>query len=182
MEWRTHYRRDQQTPCAPYCVRAYFARALPSRLILKMTEPNSAERQLTAGVTCVWAGVDSAWEQEKPEARKMPENAAESHTSGARFVSPLPPSFLYSMITPFFYYWLAGRTDTASPALECLPINNASPTSSSSSGTIQKRPPRPSPACNRRGRRCPSSGSSKPIQCRPARRASRPQPKRRVPS
>jgi hypothetical protein len=33
--------------------------------------------------------VDSAWEQEKLEARKMLENAAESHTSGARFVSPL---------------------------------------------------------------------------------------------
>jgi hypothetical protein len=31
--------------------------------------------------------VDSAWEQEKLEARKMLENAAESHTSGARFVS-----------------------------------------------------------------------------------------------
>jgi len=27
--------------------------------------------------------VDSVWEQEKPEARKMLENAAESHTSGA---------------------------------------------------------------------------------------------------
>jgi hypothetical protein len=38
----------------------------------------------------VWAGVDSAWEQEKLEARKMLENAAESHTSGARFVVPLP--------------------------------------------------------------------------------------------
>jgi hypothetical protein len=25
----------------------------------------------TVCVTCVWAGVDSAWEQEKPEARKM---------------------------------------------------------------------------------------------------------------
>jgi hypothetical protein len=37
----------------------------------------------------VWAGVDNAWEQEKLEARKMPENAAESHTSGARFVSLL---------------------------------------------------------------------------------------------
>jgi hypothetical protein len=34
----------------------------------------------------VWAGVDNVWEQEKPEARKMLENAAESHTSGARFV------------------------------------------------------------------------------------------------
>ena len=38
----------------------------------------------TACVTCVWAGVDNAWEQEKLEARKMLENAAESHTSGAR--------------------------------------------------------------------------------------------------
>jgi len=37
-------------------------------------------------VTCVWAGVDNDWEQEKLEARKMLENAAESHTSGARFV------------------------------------------------------------------------------------------------
>jgi hypothetical protein len=34
----------------------------------------------------VWAGVDNAWEQEKLEARKRLENAAESHTSGARFV------------------------------------------------------------------------------------------------
>ena len=40
----------------------------------------------TVCVTCVWAGVDSVWEQEKLEARKMLENAAESHTSGARFV------------------------------------------------------------------------------------------------
>jgi hypothetical protein len=47
------------------------------------TLPNS---RLTVCVTCVWAGVDSVWEQEKPEARKMLENAAESHTSGARFV------------------------------------------------------------------------------------------------
>jgi len=41
---------------------------------------------LTACVTRVWAGVDSVWEQEKPEARKMLVNRAESHTSGARFV------------------------------------------------------------------------------------------------
>ncbi len=46
-------------------------------------------KRLTVCVTCVWVGVDSAWEQEKLEARKMLENAAESHTSGARFVSPL---------------------------------------------------------------------------------------------
>ena len=30
--------------------------------------------------------MDSAWEQEKLEARKMLENAAESHPSSARFV------------------------------------------------------------------------------------------------
>jgi len=34
----------------------------------------------------VWAGVDSAWEQGKLEARKMPVNRADSHTSGARRV------------------------------------------------------------------------------------------------
>jgi hypothetical protein len=38
----------------------------------------------------VWAGVDNAWEQEKLEARKMlAAGAAESHTSGARFVGTL---------------------------------------------------------------------------------------------
>jgi hypothetical protein len=36
--------------------------------------------------TARWAGVDSAWEQENPEARKMPVNRPDSHTSGARFV------------------------------------------------------------------------------------------------
>ena len=40
----------------------------------------------TVCVTGAGAGVDSAWEQEKLEARKILENAAESHTSGARFV------------------------------------------------------------------------------------------------
>jgi len=35
------------------------------------------------------AGVDSAWEQRKLEARKMLENGDESHLSSARFVSPL---------------------------------------------------------------------------------------------
>ena len=42
------------------------------------------ERDTGAG-----AGVDNACEQEKLEARKMLENAAESHTSGARFVGTL---------------------------------------------------------------------------------------------
>ncbi len=43
----------------------------------------------TVCVTCVWAGWDSVREQGKLEARKMLENAAESHTSGARFVRRL---------------------------------------------------------------------------------------------
>ena len=43
----------------------------------------------TVCVTCVWAGWDSVREQEKLEARKMLENAAESHTSGARCVGTL---------------------------------------------------------------------------------------------
>jgi hypothetical protein len=37
----------------------------------------------------MWAVVDSVRKQEKLEVRKMLENAAESHTSGARFVSLL---------------------------------------------------------------------------------------------
>jgi hypothetical protein len=43
----------------------------------------------TVCVTGAGAGVDSVWEQEKLEARKMLENAAESPASSARFVSPL---------------------------------------------------------------------------------------------
>ena len=37
----------------------------------------------TVCVTGRWAGVDSAWEQRKLEARKMLENGGESHQSGA---------------------------------------------------------------------------------------------------
>jgi hypothetical protein len=44
------------------------------------------DKRLTVCVSRWWAGVDNAWEQEKLDARKMLENAAESHTSGARFV------------------------------------------------------------------------------------------------
>ena len=40
----------------------------------------------TVCITCVCAGVDSVWEQEKLEARKTFENAAESPPSGAHFV------------------------------------------------------------------------------------------------
>ena len=43
----------------------------------------------TVCVTGAGAGVDSAWEQKKLEARKMLENAAESPASSARFVSLL---------------------------------------------------------------------------------------------
>jgi len=41
---------------------------------------------LTVCVTRKWAGVDNVWEREKLKARKMLENRAESHLSGARFV------------------------------------------------------------------------------------------------
>jgi hypothetical protein len=47
----------------------------------------------TVCVTCVWAGVDKVWEQEKLEARKMldcPKNVA---TIG-RGSSPLRPPFI----------------------------------------------------------------------------------------
>ena len=40
----------------------------------------------TVCVTGAGVGVDSAWEQEKLEARKMPVNRAESPASSARFV------------------------------------------------------------------------------------------------
>jgi hypothetical protein len=45
----------------------------------------SAKRP-TACVTGQWAGVESAWQQEKTEARKMLENGDESHVSSARCV------------------------------------------------------------------------------------------------
>jgi len=51
---------------------------------------DSASVRLTVCVTGAGAGVDSAWEQKKPEARKMSENAAESPASSARCVSPHP--------------------------------------------------------------------------------------------
>jgi hypothetical protein len=43
--------------------------------------------QLTVCVTGGGTGVDNVWEQEKLEARKMLENAAESPPSSARCVS-----------------------------------------------------------------------------------------------
>ena len=53
---------------------------------LFFSKENFGRKGLTVCVTRVWVGWDSAWEQEKPEARKKLENAADSHTSGARFV------------------------------------------------------------------------------------------------
>ena len=44
-------------------------------------------KRLTVCGTRKWTSVENVWEQKKTEARKMLENAAESHTSGARFVS-----------------------------------------------------------------------------------------------
>ena len=62
--------------------------------------------QPTVCVTCVWAGVDNVWEQRKLEARKMLENAAESHTSGARFVGwrGLEDPFDRGTVTLTLYY------------------------------------------------------------------------------
>ena len=63
-----------------------FAQLDYSHEVSMKSETDLEDKRLTVCVTCVWAGVDSAWEQEKLEARKMLENAAESHTSGARGV------------------------------------------------------------------------------------------------
>ncbi len=67
----------------------------------------------------MWAGVDSAGEQEKREARKMPENAAESHTSGTRFVSLsafYTPNFVIeSGIDLRFPLEISGRINSYTP-------------------------------------------------------------------
>jgi hypothetical protein len=54
--------------------------------ILFFARTSFARTALTVCVSRWWAGWDNAWEQEKPKARKMLENAAESHQSAARFV------------------------------------------------------------------------------------------------
>lgn len=43
---------------------------------------------ITICITCVWAGVDNTWVLRILEARKLPENGAESPASGARFLNP----------------------------------------------------------------------------------------------
>lgn len=53
------------------------------------------------------AGVDSAWEQEKLEARKMLENATDYHTSGARCVRRL---FALHVVYVFrIWYFIFGK-------------------------------------------------------------------------
>ena len=64
---------------------------------------------LTACVTGAGAGVDSVWEQEKLEARKMLENAAESPASSARFVRRdldflLIPPLRHLMLEEFVFH------------------------------------------------------------------------------
>jgi len=63
------------------------ARSIPNLTFLREST-HTFSTVSTVCVTGAGAGVDSVREQEKPEARKMLENAAESHTSGASFVSP----------------------------------------------------------------------------------------------
>ena len=60
---------------------------------------------LTVGVTRKWAGVDSAWEQKKLEARKMPVKCGDSHLSGARFVVPLYGLEGTFLTLPRSYFW-----------------------------------------------------------------------------
>jgi hypothetical protein len=62
------------------CKDSYFHRGFSLQI-------GNRKSQLTVCVTGAGAGVDSAWEQEKLEARKMLENGDESHLSSARFVS-----------------------------------------------------------------------------------------------
>ena len=60
----------------------------PTALCPSRPDPalNLATTRPTVCVSRWWAGRDSLREQKKPEARKMLENAAESHQSAARFV------------------------------------------------------------------------------------------------
>jgi hypothetical protein len=57
--------------------------------------------------------VDNAWEQEKLEARKMPENGDKSHLSSARFVGWLERKTCwlkkktFPLMRRFFYFFTA---------------------------------------------------------------------------
>jgi len=92
---------------APILIVSVFVISFLAYIDIRMTQNLCGyfliKKRLTVCVTCVWAGVDNAWEQEKLEARKMLENAAESHTSGARFVGQfygIKTTFKLSNTTP----------------------------------------------------------------------------------
>ena len=97
----SRYYADAQVPLSPkaytpeisYCLVSARVGQLGKELATCVGElPNGLRkhRMLLAGYWQVCldkldnqVGVDSVWGQEKPEARKMLENAADSHTSGA---------------------------------------------------------------------------------------------------
>jgi len=84
-------------------------------LTLKTLEKDSSilqGKRLTVCVSGLWAGRDSLREQKKLHARKMLENAAESHKSTARFVGqpaglpePLPKKDNTANRTRFYRYF-----------------------------------------------------------------------------
>lgn len=53
----------------------------------------------------MWAGVDSVWAREKPKVRKMLENAAASHTSGARFSFFINSFEFFKNLAGWMYPW-----------------------------------------------------------------------------
>jgi hypothetical protein len=59
--------------------------ALPISFIIRFYFPHISEGRLRVCSTGAEAGVDSAWEQRKLEARKILENAAESPASSAYY-------------------------------------------------------------------------------------------------
>ncbi len=69
----------------------------------------------TACVTCVWAGVDSAWRQKNLEAGKLPVNRVDSHPSAARGVGQfLMDDTLFVIIGD---YCIAFIGDAATPKI-----------------------------------------------------------------
>ncbi|MEJ2512516.1 MAG: hypothetical protein P8Y72_13075 [Anaerolineales bacterium] len=59
--------------------------------------------------------MDSAWEQEKLEARKILENAAESHTSGAPLHEGKPSFFQYERFYVLRTLCWAARKESQPP-------------------------------------------------------------------
>lgn len=57
-----------------------------SGIVKGKNETRFARKQPTVCVTGLWAGWVTAWEQDKPDARKILVNRADSHKSSARGV------------------------------------------------------------------------------------------------